>query len=99
MKKTLVGSILFLASCSPAIAETTQDHYKEVILKKPYTVEVCMDTGGGGNGKSEIQNFLEGAVIGGALGNLGARSPGDRGIDESELDELACGTLIRGVYN
>jgi tRNA 2-thiocytidine biosynthesis protein TtcA len=37
--------------------------------------------------------------IGGALGNLGARSPGDRGIDESELDELACGTLIRGVYN
>ena len=36
---------------------------------------------------------------GGALGNLGARSAGDRGIDESELDELACGTLIRGVYN
>jgi len=37
--------------------------------------------------------------IGGALGSLGARSPGDRGIDEAELDELACGTLIRGVYN
>jgi tRNA 2-thiocytidine biosynthesis protein TtcA len=37
--------------------------------------------------------------IGGALGNLGARSPGDRGIDEGELDELACGTVIRGVYN
>ena len=37
--------------------------------------------------------------IGGALGNLGARSQGDRGIDEAELDELACGTLIRGVYN
>ena len=37
--------------------------------------------------------------VGGSLGNLGARSPGDRGIDEAELDELACGTLIRGVYN
>jgi tRNA 2-thiocytidine biosynthesis protein TtcA len=37
--------------------------------------------------------------IGGAPGNLGARSPGDRGIDEAEVDELACGTLIRGVYN
>jgi tRNA 2-thiocytidine biosynthesis protein TtcA len=37
--------------------------------------------------------------VGGALGNLGARSAGDRGIDEAELDELACGTLIRGVYN
>jgi Ca2+-binding RTX toxin-like protein len=43
-------------------------------------------------------DYLDGG-IGGALGNLGARSPGDRGIDESELDELACGTLIRGVYN
>jgi tRNA 2-thiocytidine biosynthesis protein TtcA len=37
--------------------------------------------------------------VGGALGNLGARSSGDRGIDETELDEIACGTLIRGVYN
>ena len=37
--------------------------------------------------------------VGGSLGNLGARSPGDRGIDEAELYELACGTLIRGVYN
>jgi tRNA 2-thiocytidine biosynthesis protein TtcA len=37
--------------------------------------------------------------VGGALGNLGARSSGDRGIDEAELDELACGTLIRSVYN
>jgi len=89
MKKTLVGSILFFASCSPAVAETTQDHYKEVILKKPYTVEVCMDTGGGGNGKSEIQNFLEGAVIGGALGN---NIPGEQGGG-------AIGAFLGGVLN
>ena len=87
--KKILGSILFLASCSPAIAETTQDHYKEVILKKPYTVEVCMDTGGGGNGKSEIQNFLEGAVIGGALGN---NIKGEQGGG-------AIGAFLGGVLN
>ena len=60
-----------------------------MILKKPYTVEVCMDTGGGGNGKSEIQNFLEGAVIGGALGN---NIKGEQGGG-------AIGAFLGGVLN
>jgi tRNA 2-thiocytidine biosynthesis protein TtcA len=47
----------------------------------------------------DFTNLKIDGSVGGALGNLGARSPGDRGIDEAELDELACGTLIRGVYN
>ena len=80
---------MFLASCSPAIAETTQDHYKEVIIKKPYTVEVCMDTGGSGNGKSDITNFLEGAVIGGALGNN----------IKGEQNGGAIGAFLGGVLN
>jgi len=87
--KKLLGLFLFLASCSPAIAETTQDHYKEVIIKKPYTVEVCMDTGGSGNGKSDIPNFLEGAVIGGALGN---NIKGEQGGG-------AIGAFLGGVLN
>ena len=33
------------------------------------------------------------------LSGIAARSSGDRAIDESELDELACGTLIQGTYN
>jgi len=33
------------------------------------------------------------------LSGIGARSAGDRGIDEAELDELACGTMIQGTYN
>jgi len=33
------------------------------------------------------------------LSGIGARSAGDRGIDEAELDELACGTIIQGTYN
>jgi tRNA 2-thiocytidine biosynthesis protein TtcA len=33
------------------------------------------------------------------LTGIAARSAGDKGIGESELDELACGTLIQGSYN
>jgi tRNA 2-thiocytidine biosynthesis protein TtcA len=33
------------------------------------------------------------------LSGIAARSPGDKAIDEAELDELACGTVIQGTYN
>ena len=33
------------------------------------------------------------------LTGIAARSSGDKAIDESELDELACGTLVQGTYN
>jgi tRNA 2-thiocytidine biosynthesis protein TtcA len=33
------------------------------------------------------------------LSGIAARSAGDKAIDEAELDELACGTLIAGTYN
>ena len=33
------------------------------------------------------------------LSGIAARSLGDKAIDESELDELACGTLVQGTYN
>ena len=33
------------------------------------------------------------------LSGIAARSAGDRAIDEAELDELACGTMIQGTYN
>ena len=33
------------------------------------------------------------------LSGIAARSSGDKAIDESELDELACGTLVQGTYN
>lgn len=33
------------------------------------------------------------------LFGIAARSAGDKAIDEAELDELACGTLIQGTYN
>jgi tRNA 2-thiocytidine biosynthesis protein TtcA len=33
------------------------------------------------------------------LSGIAARSSGDKAIDEAELDELSCGTLIQGTYN
>jgi tRNA 2-thiocytidine biosynthesis protein TtcA len=33
------------------------------------------------------------------LAGIATRSTGDRAIDEAELDELACGTLIQATYN
>jgi tRNA 2-thiocytidine biosynthesis protein TtcA len=33
------------------------------------------------------------------LSGIAARSSGDKAIDETELDELACGTMIQGIYN
>jgi tRNA 2-thiocytidine biosynthesis protein TtcA len=33
------------------------------------------------------------------LSGISGRSSGDRAIDEAELDELACGTIIQGTYN
>ena len=33
------------------------------------------------------------------LSGIAARSSGDRAIDEADLDEIACGTMIQGSYN
>ena len=33
------------------------------------------------------------------LTGIAARSAGDKAIDEADLDELACGTIIQGTYN
>ena len=83
MKKLLILAIVMLPSM--AFAETTQDHYKNVIVKKPYTIEVCTE----GNGKSDLNNFLEGAIIGGIIGN---NIPGEKGGG-------ALGALLGGAMN
>ena len=69
--KYILTVLLVLASCGVARAEQVRDHLKTVIIKKPYTVEVCQDRS---NGSSDIENFITGAIIGGAIGN---NVPGD----------------------
>lgn len=82
MKKYLLAMAMLP---SMAFAETTQDHYKQVIVKKPYTIEVCTE----GNGQSDITNFLEGAIVGGAIGN---NIPGEK-------NGGAIGAFLGGVLN
>ena len=73
-KILLTGAIVSftMAGIDLARAETVQDHYKNVIVKRPYSVQVCTQ----GNGKSDLENLLEGAIIGGAIGN---NVPGEDG--------------------
>lgn len=83
MKKSLVLAATLFSST--AYAEVVQDHYKTVVIQNPYTVEVCAQ----GNGKSDFQNLLEGAIVGGAIGN---NIPGEDGGG-------AAGAIIGGLLN
>jgi len=82
MKKFIIAAMLI---STPAMAEATRDHYKTVIVKKPYTVEVCTQ----GSSKSGIESFIEGAIVGGAIGN---NVPGEK-------NGGALGAFLGGVYN
>ena len=88
LRKLLLASAIVsftMAGIDFAQAETVQDHYKNVIIKKPYSVQICTE----GNGKSDITNLLEGAIIGGAIGN---NIPGENGGG-------AMGAIIGGILN
>ena len=67
LRQLTLGAIGFIAACfvvNSVKADTTvQDHYKNVIQKKPYTVEVCYQGSGDKTGDT-----LLGAIIGGAIG-------------------------------
>ena len=82
--KKILATIMVMAA-TPAFATNVQDHYKQVIVQKPYNIQVCTQ----GNGKSDLSNFLEGAIIGGAIGN---NIPGENGGG-------AIGAFLGGVLN
>ncbi len=67
MKYVMIGvaAVLMFAS-SQAVAETTQDHYKQVINKTPHQVQVCYDQQTSGDKSGDM---LKGAIIGGVIGN------------------------------
>jgi uncharacterized protein YcfJ len=83
MRKLCTLGLILLSST--AMAETTQDHYKNIIIKKPYTVEVCTQ----GNGKTDLDNFITGAIVGGAIGN---NIPGEK-------NGGALGAILGGALN
>ena len=67
MKYAMLGiaAVLMFAS-SQAVAETTQDHFKQVVNKTPHQVEVCYDRQVSGDKSGDM---LKGAIIGGIIGN------------------------------
>ena len=66
MNKLLLVTILVMSGCGYANAASTMDHFKEVIYKKPYSVEVCSDVSTSGD---KTGDAIKGAIIGGLLGN------------------------------
>ena len=87
MKKTFVilASGVMFSSTALASGNPVRDHYRSVIVKKPYSVEVCTQ----GNGKTDLENFITGALIGGAIGN---NIPGEKGGG-------AIGGILGGALN
>ena len=87
MKHLTLGAIGFIAFCFVANsvkADTTvQDHYKNVIQKKPYTVEVCYQGSGDKTGDT-----LLGTIIGGAIG---------QNITKDLPDGATAGAIIGGI--
>ena len=80
-KELLFGSVLLIASSNVALAYQFQDQYKTVINKKPYSVEVCTQ----GNGKTDLENFITGALIGGALNT--EKNKGNQCVTETRYEE------------
>ena len=68
MKYVLFGVAILggLVMATTAKAETTQDHFKQVINKTPHQVEVCYDQQTSGDKSGDM---LKGAIIGGVIGN------------------------------
>ena len=73
------------ALATSPFATNVQDHYKQLIVNDPQTVEICSK----GNGKSTLENFITGAIIGGAIGN---NIPGEKGGG-------ALGAILGGALN
>ena len=79
-----IGFIAFTFIANSVKADTTvQDHYKNVIQKKPYTVEVCYQGSGDKTGDT-----LLGAIIGGAIG---------QNITKDLPDGATAGVIIGGI--
>ena len=91
MKKLLTTVSLILATASPALAETVNDHYKTITKRIPNTEQVCNwvdvpiygQTGGG----ASAGDVLGGMIIGGLIG---------KGVTNKD-NGAAAGAVIGGM--
>lgn len=68
MRTGILAGAFLMATVSSAQAEiaVVQDHYKTVINKQPYEVQVCTDRPVSGDKSGDM---LTGAIVGGIIGN------------------------------
>ena len=66
MNKYLLSAAAVVFFSGSAYAQDITDHFKDVIMKKPYQVEVCTDVSVSGDRTGDM---LKGALLGGILGN------------------------------
>ena len=85
MKNLLIIFAIAMVSSTPAFAETTQDHFKQVVNKTPHQVEVCYDRQLSGDKSGDM---LKGAIIGGIIGNNVTKNVDNGG---------AVGALLGGI--
>lgn len=89
MKSILIGAIVALFATTAYADKTSSaivsDVNKEVIVKKPYQVEVCTDRHMSGDKSGDM---LKGAIIGGIIGNNVTKNVDNGG---------AVGALIGGM--
>ena len=79
-----IGFIAFTFIANSVKADTTvQDHYKNIIYKKPSQVEVCYEGSGDKTGDT-----LLGALIGGAIG---------QNVTKNMPDGATAGAIIGGI--
>ena len=79
-----IGFIAFTFIANSVKADTmVQDHYKNIIQKKPYSVEVCYQGSGDKTGDT-----LLGAIIGGAIG---------QNVTKDLPDGATAGAIIGGL--
>lgn len=80
--------------CSPAFAETVQDHFKTVTKRIPYTETVCniVDVPIYGNTSSNTtaQDIIGGALIGGIIGH-------QFGDGNQRKDNRNAGAILGGI--
>lgn len=90
MKQSLIAGLIVMFGCTPAIAETVQDHYKTVTKRVPYTETVCnwVDVPiYGQSGGASAGDVLGGMIIGGLLG---------KGVTNKD-NGAAAGAVIGGM--
>ena len=89
-KQTLIwggiGVIAFTFIANSVKADTqVQDHYKNIIYKKPSNIEVCYDRQVSGDSTGDT---LLGAIIGGAIG---------QNVTKNMPDGATAGAIIGGI--